>query len=240
MPNSWGAVLLGAPEDLEDWAFALQPPYDPYVEWVDHDGRYAVLKSAAFDILNSTYEVRDRAQFLLQQLQGSMMLRGEDSALTLGPIATFLADGRLSFHHFLAVETGIKIRSRVGRPTITVKDASGNIVPPPPPPPSTAQVWTGLAQQDPLIADLLTHFGRADNWYDIYKTWELAKKRLGGEHKALKKLDVGQRAKVMSSTANFYRHATTERPSEMLELSQAREVLAAIVKQVLQHAADGG
>jgi hypothetical protein len=67
----WGAALLGEPTDLEDWAYTLQEPFDP---WVEIHGAETMLRSASFDELESAIEVRDRAAALIERLNGAVAL----------------------------------------------------------------------------------------------------------------------------------------------------------------------
>ena len=209
--TSWCVVLEGAIDDLDDWAWFLKPPFDPNVTWLDQAGaRHAISRAAAFEGLNTSQEVYDRALLLVERLAGGMMLVGEPSKMKVGAVAEFRADGRVGFCHVLVAQNLVTGRPRFGRPILTVRNAEGQIIPRAPPSASPVQVWSALAADNDVVADMLTHFARADNWFDLYKTWELAKKRIGGEHtRRWKAVTAGLRAKAMSSTANFYRHATT-------------------------------
>jgi hypothetical protein len=242
MPNPRGILLLGSAEDLEDWTWAFRPPAEPQLVWVERDGaRHAVLKTTAFGDLDNDQEVYDRAVPFVERLNSSMALSGQKTKVEVGGVAEFRSGEDVRFNHFLSVNEVVTLRVRVGRPTITVTDTEGNVVPPDPPSRSEVQVWSALADTDDIVAEMLIHFGRADNWYDLYKTWELAKKRVGGEHtKAWGEITEGLRAKDMSRTANFFRHATTPRPEVMLEFEGARAVLRHIVHNVMKRVADVG
>ena len=45
-------------------------------------------------------------------------------------------------------------------------------IPPSPTVPSEVQAWATLADDDELLEDALIYFGRATDWFDIYKTLE--------------------------------------------------------------------
>jgi hypothetical protein len=67
------------------------------------------------------------------------------------------------------------------RAAAVVLGSDGNPLPHPPPQPSQPQVWNELAELEDDLSDLLEQFGRADNWYDIYKTIEIAAHVVGGK-----------------------------------------------------------
>jgi hypothetical protein len=73
----WGVIVQGEPTDLEDWAYTLKEPFNP---WVEVNGDQTVLRSALFDELKSAAEVRDWAimmrLFILDGRQtGSMFIK---------------------------------------------------------------------------------------------------------------------------------------------------------------------
>ncbi len=82
---------------------------------------------------------------------------------------------------------------------------------------------------------MLAFAGRADNWFDIYKAVELAKK-LAGDTNKLRTL-LGSSAKEcenMWRTANSHRHARdTQKPEVLTTLADAKPLLAFIVRSVL-------
>jgi hypothetical protein len=119
-----------------------------------------------------------------------------------------------------------------------VRDAKGNVIPPPPPPPPEAsriQRWIKAAEENNDIADILVFAGRANNWFDIYKTVELAEKMAGGQAKLRGLLGECRRDyERMRNTANSYRHARYNNPPPILTtLEEARSLVTHIVKTVL-------
>jgi len=109
------------------------------------------------------------------------------------------------------------------------------LIPPPPPQPSDAQKWLQLAEKNDLIAELLDHFGRADNWYDIYKTIEVAEKVVSGE-RALQGVmgSAAQDLKDMRTSANSHRHFDGHKPAKPFSLSESKSLLAQVVRAALQ------
>lgn len=78
------------------------------------------------------------------------------------------------------------------------------------------------------------HFGQADNWFDIYKTIEIAEDLAGGEHALQKLLGTDAKAaKNLKASANFFRHAKAYRPANLLTLAKAKPLLAHLVRTVL-------
>jgi hypothetical protein len=115
MPKvGWGAVVLGEPTDLEDWAHVLKEPFDP---WVEMHGTETVLRSASLDELESASEVRDRSIAQIERSQGS-------KPLLFGGVIQFAPDGRLHrtiFAEMVAFEAGDKLRA-----TVTVTGPDGD------------------------------------------------------------------------------------------------------------------
>jgi hypothetical protein len=119
-----------------------------------------------------------------------------------------------------------------------VQDAEGNIVPPLPSTPSAVHIWSSIADQNDLVADMFTRFARADNWFDIYKTWEVARKLVGGEKsKTFKSCVHGLKSEDMKRAADYHRHANRPPPPAIMELEEARSVLKHIVHNVMKHVA---
>jgi hypothetical protein len=141
MPKvGWGAVVLGEPTDLEDWAHVLKKPFDP---WVEMHGTETVLRSASLDELESASEVRDRSIAQIERLNGAMALSQGSKPLRFGGVIQFAPDGRLHrtiFAEMVAFEAGDKLRA-----TVTVTGPDGKPVPPPPPQPSEVQRWVAIA-----------------------------------------------------------------------------------------------
>ena len=101
------------------------------------------------------------------------------------------------------------------------------------------QKWFREAENDDVRAELLVHLNRSDNWFDLYKSMELARRlfadRDGLEH-ALS--DHWTEWKRVSQTANCYRHAPDPKrnalPARPVTFEEAREfVLSAVRDHVL-------
>jgi len=85
------------------------------------------------------------------------------------------------------------------------------------------------------VADFLIFFGDADNWFDLYKTIEMAEKIGGGEHALTA---IFPRLKLAKTTANSHRHARRHQrgyvPPTPLSFGDAYEVVRDVVSAVLE------
>lgn len=128
-------------------------------------------------------------------------------------------------------------RIRGGDLTVRVIGADGRVKEAPPAE-SDAQRWNALAACNDDVSDLLDHFGRADNWYEIYKTIEFCGIVIGRGQKRMHSLwralrDLGKEAEALYTSANYYRHARTHRPNKLHSLAEAKPILDAVVRRTL-------
>ncbi len=229
----WYAQLDGEDFDLEDWRHSLNEPFDPVAEQLP-DGK-TVLRSSDFDDLDDASEVRERALVLIARMNGAIGLWNSARPVRFGGVIRIDEQGRQHawvFGEMAAVEMGRCIM----RATAVLLGPDGKPLPPPPPQPSQPQAWNRLAEQNDDISDLLDHFGRADNWYDIYKTIEVAAHLVDGKHRLWKIAQPETKAcRNLDQNANFYRHARgVKRPDQPLSVSEAKPLLAWLVRAVLE------
>ena len=227
----WYARLQGEDVDLEDWTYSLDEPFDPVALKLPNGE--TVLRSADFEGLEDASEVRERALVLIGRLNGALNLWNDVRPVKFAGVYRIDDDGNQHawvFAEMAAMELG----RCVMRATAVVLGSDGKPVPPPPPAPSRPQDWNRLAEENDDISDLLDHFGRADNWYDIYKAIEIAEQVAGGGHKLWSLLGAEAKAsKNLKASANFYRHAKAYRPPALLSLAKAKPILAHVVRTVL-------
>jgi hypothetical protein len=229
----WIAQLTGHEFDFQNWEQSLRPPFDPWCERIPRDGGFVwALRSCSFDHLQSADEVRERAVPLIQRLNGALGVAGETDPLAFYGVGRI--DNNGGFH--LTVFAEVHERGRaIAIATAEVRDAKGKLIPPPPQEASRSQKWIKAAEENDDIADMLVFAGRADNWFDIYKTIELAQ-RLAGDRNQLRLL-LGKSANEcerMWRTANSYRHARdNNRPTLLTTLTEARLFLSLIVRTIL-------
>ena len=226
----WYARLQGEQADLDDWTHCLNEPFDPVALNLP-DGE-TVLWSSEFEGLEDAGEVRERAIGLIGRLNGALSLWTDARPVRFGGV--YKIDEAGNRHAWVFAELVAELGRFVMRATAVLIGPDGKPVPPPPPAPSVPQGWTTLASANDDVADLLDHFGRSDNWYDIYKTFEFAQHIVGSEHKLSRLLgDRWKDAKNVRTSANFYRHAKAHRPSKLATLGEAKPILAEVVRAVL-------
>jgi hypothetical protein len=162
----WAVELLGEKGDIEDFREHLAIPFDPWVEdFSTADGPKVVLRSVNWDGLTEAAEVFRRAAQMLNRLNGEALLfYGDVSPLKLGETIKFGAKGE--GQRIALLSGSIHGKSRV-RAKISTASST--------PQKSTMQRWFQEAETDEARAELFATIGRADNWYDLYKSMELAK-----------------------------------------------------------------
>jgi hypothetical protein len=227
----WGAVVLGEPIELANWASVLKEPFDP---WIEVHGDETVLRSASLDQLTSATEVRDRSIAQIERLNGAMALSQGSKPLRFGGVIQFTVDGRLHrtvFAEMAAFEVGGKMHA-----IATVIGPDGKLVPPPPPQPSEVQRWMAIADGDGLLEDTLIYFGKAVDWFDIYNALECLILRFGGgSERAFLARAWGPEPDVvrLKQTANWARHARRkfDPPQNPMALEDARRLLGQLVRR---------
>jgi hypothetical protein len=236
--SGWGAVVRGDLIDLQIWADELEEPSEPWIETHEDE---TVLRSASFHKSKSAAEVGDRATICIDRLNGLLALTRDARPLRFdGAVIRIDAEGHL--HRTLLVEPG-QYSIRGARARFTVRGADGMPVPPAPPQESEVQKWTKLADSDEWLEDALIYFGRATNWFDIYKALECVMKRFAGEHKFVA-LGWPDASKVdrLKRTANWFRHAKlANKPHpDPMKLPEARLFVGQLLRRALAEAASSG
>ena len=233
----WGVSLKGHPFDLEEWTATLHKPFDPWVERRDReDGEVFILRSGHLDVLETAEEVRERAVPLVERLNGALNLMHQCEPLRFDAVARIDEHWSVALHTYVQL-TGGRMRIRGGVISVTY-GPDGQLRPAPPPVRSAAQRWAEASVNNDDLADLLVHLARADNWYDLYKSIELASTLAGGEHALSKFLETDAVAfKHFATTANYFRHAPghAHRPSIPATFDKARVGVTAAVRRILEH-----
>ena len=240
MPKrSWGAIIRGAPSDLEDWVFVLKEPFDP---WLEVHGDDTVLRSHSLDESSSPEEVRGRALTQIERLNGAIAVSQGTGPIQFDSVVEFLLDGSL---HRTVFGVGVARLGRVKlRAVGQVLGQDGKLLPTPPPQPSEVQSWMTLVDGDALLEDALIYFGRRIDWFDIYKTLECLMLRFGGGEKAFLALNWAPADEVerLKRTANWARHARRrfDPPENPMALNDARELTAQLLRRALVEAHRAG
>jgi hypothetical protein len=102
------------------------------------------------------------------------------------------------------------------------------------PKPTVIQEWMATAGRNSALNRALIYFGRGDNWFDIYKTYEALRKNAGGESKIKQKSwYVAPETNKMTHTANaLHRHAAGifGVPAAPMSLDEARQLIANYIR----------
>jgi len=230
---AWGALLQGASEDIADWTEVLKPGFDP---WIETHGADTVLRSPVLDGLETASEVHDMAGALIDVLKGAVALSQRAGSLKCAGVAELSSDGKLHKHGFASthIEFGRFRMHAVG----VVLGPDGKPLPPPPAQPSEVQNWSATAQSHVLIEDALIYYGRATNWFDIYKALECLILKFGrGREKIFKELGWAPKNEIcrLERTANWHRHAQRKyrRPPSPMPIQEARSLLGALLRRAL-------
>jgi hypothetical protein len=193
-----------------------------------------VLRSASLDELESSIEVRDRAIAQIERLNGAVSLSQGAKPLRFGGIIQFDSDGKQ--HTTMFAEMGVMEVQSKFRATAIVIGQDGKPVAPSDPQPSDVQRWSMAVENDDLLDDALVYFGRATDWFDIYKTLECLILRFGGEA-AFLKLGWADEAEIgrLKRTANWARHAKRQfaPPKNPMALKEAQSLLAQLMRRAL-------
>ena len=231
----WYARLEGEDVDLDDWLQSFNEPFDPVALKLPNGE--IVLRSADFDDLTEASDVRARALILVSRMNGAISLWNGAQPVRFAGVYRIDESGKQ--HAFIFAEMAAMEFGRcIMRATAVVLGPDGKPISPPPPEPSAPQKWNRLAEKNDDVSDLLDHLGRANNWYDIYKTIELAAHLVGSKHRLWRLADTqALTLKNLDRTANFYRHARgATRPAHPFTLNEARPLLAWMVRTVLDRA----
>jgi hypothetical protein len=236
MPKpGWGAGIRGEATDLEDWAFSLKEPFDP---WVEKYGSETVLRSASFDELTSADEVRDRAAELIERLNGALALSANSKQLRFGSVIQISLDGKLHRKMYIEPVT-FEARGKLGAAAMLI-GPDGKLKPEIPPQPSDVQRWSAVAENDELLDDALIYYGRATNWFDVYKTLECLIQRFGPGEREFLAFGWASDTEIsrLKRSANAARHAkrSFEPPKNPMTLKEARILLEELMRRAFEQA----
>jgi hypothetical protein len=211
--------------------------------WVETHDSETVLRAILLDELGSAGEVRDRAIAFIDRLNGAMAVSHDSRPVRFKAVIRFTPDGRLH-RTFLVEPVKFEGRGFVHPPAVTVIGPDGQPVALPPPQPSEVQRWSEIADQETWLDDALIYFGRATDWFDIYKALECLLDRYGGET-AFVKLNWAPAGEVrrLKQTANSFRHANRKKhqpPPNPMNLTEARALLGQLLRRALEEAAKQG
>lgn len=223
----WGVSIEGDPLDLEDWAENLKPQFEPWVEKHDEE---TVLRSAAFDELDSSDDVYQIGLAYIDRLNGIFALVHQTGPVRFRSILQFTADGKkhLTLSPATASAAG---RARV-RGISGAIDADGK---PLPAVASEVQRTVAIVQDDELLDDAVTYFSRGASWFDIYKALECLELWASKASKSLSEWESNSEIKLLKQTANWARHAKKkfDPPKKPMRMKDARELLARLLRRAM-------
>jgi hypothetical protein len=209
---------------------------------VDDQGHYLSF-STPDELFHDGGGLYDAASRLLRQVNG--VARAREGDFRPVDLTGHFSDKTGQQHH-VALADSAEVRGRAFHAVIAT---SGEQPPAPPPPPPPGPDYIQLAQVHPDVAEALEILGKPDappNFGDLYKVLEIVSKNVTGLPGLkglpnLKKLGWVPPAQLEAFTASANhqgisgdqaRHARMEgtpRPENMMTLSEARQVIGALV-----------
>lgn len=238
--TQWLAALMGHPVDLEKWESELRHPHDPACERHLHAGeRKLFLNSQTFQSCQTAEQVLLRAERVVSRLNGGIRAIYRGGPVVVWAIGHLDAQGAVQMTQFAYTNETMQPHDSIKvflSGTAEQGDAE-NVHPPVAPPESAPQRWLGAATTDERVANLLDLGAKADNWIDIYKTYEAAKKLVGGEDKlhALLGSESGS-AERLRRTANTHRHANPLPDPNPMPLNEATVLIGRLLVAAMRNA----
>jgi hypothetical protein len=234
----WGVELRGHSFDLEDWEDDLKPPFDPSVVALPNqntpDVLIRVLQSTSFEACTSPSDVREIAVPLVRTLSGLIGVRRGAMPVTIGTVLEFRADGSWNSYAFIE---GAHLVGRSKARGVGVVVIGG--VPQEPAPPTASYAQSLIEDLSDDLRSALRYYDMADNWYDLYKSYEAVLSHLNPRNDAramdkLKKLGfTHQELKGLKGSPQHYRHHKTDAPL-VFNLNEAKALTRRILDAVLQ------
>lgn len=229
--HDWGINLKGHQSDLEDWCDILHSPFDPYVEVLQKDGQVMfVLYSQDLQGCIDPSHVRDLAVPLLRQLNALASIERKSHPLEEDGIVERDVDGNILGRHCLVVGT-VRVRSRA-RGTATAIDARTGEAIHQPPRPSFTQLALINAPEE--LKEALEHFGRADNWHDLYKAFEAIENVCGERGNIVRRCNVTRgEVTTCARNLNFHRHHRPELLPIVWDFKTSKKFVAGLLRTLL-------
>jgi len=222
--------------DLKDWGEDLPPPFDSSVAVLsDKDNptvHVRVLRSTSFDTCTSAFDVRAIAIPLVRTLSGLIGVRREAMPVAFDGLIQLMDDG--SWKRYTLGEANQMMRSPKTRATASVGGDNSSSAPATP---SYAQLTIQGLSDDLRAA--LSYYDMADNWYDLYKSYEAVLSHLNPRNEArakdkLQKLGLTyHELRGLKGSAQHHRHHETDAPNDFT-FHEAKALTRRIIDAVLQ------
>jgi hypothetical protein len=162
--------LEATERDRATWLELFEPPFDPFVEFVEQEGRsFFLLKADSLSELTTSRQVYDAAKLLIRQMNSIVVGMIGKSEVRVGGTCV-RRNGRLVGDAHIELET-VHFQVGFGSPTIQVFDSSGKLIERPPEP-TTAQKRIKIALAHEAISNALLYCGPDPDWFDLYKAFE--------------------------------------------------------------------
>ena len=239
MPTSerefWAVELLGDDHAIECWEHSLREEGDRYAYVIRHPNcTPPLLRCSDFDAMAHAREILPRARVLVDEINGAIRATRGCDRVNLGNVIEARKDGlvnRTLFAEMFASE------NRFG-PGIVHVDGQTNSSPKP----SIAQRWLKAASHNDLASELLMHFGKGKDWYDLYKAYECLRaiwERDNQLQRVIHKPNKGE-FRRFTHTANFYRHgadhaARKNPPKVPMAILEADAFIEARLIEAMEH-----
>lgn len=197
--DGWAIVIDGDEFDLADIEENLQPPSSPWIEsYIDQDGRTKRrLRSADWAKLD-VHEVHQDAERIIKLLHGvALLLDASAQPFALGTMS-HSQGGKETQVIYVATDI---MHIHDGRVRVVTSSNNQSRI-------DFRNLMAG-AEIDAAKADTLTFVTRSNNWFDLYKSMETARKVAGGENGIKKLLGAAdfRKWKAVWQMANCMRHA---------------------------------
>lgn len=235
----WGLEIEGHPFDLEDWESALRPfsPDDHFIDRVmPPDGREAfVLRSIELDQAANSGDAQKIGEALHRRLDALFQTLRAMDRTRAGAIYRF-KEGQDPTRIVQGTMHAVMPRFRArGRALAFGPD--GKELPPPKPKPSDVQRALKLcsAEAKRHLEDAIVAFGRADNWYDLFKAFEA----IGFQAGKGKMVEWGwtDQAAIdrFKDTCHHHRHYKVKLPSNPPTFEEAKSFVRGLLIRALSH-----
>jgi hypothetical protein len=236
----WLVALKGHPIDLERWETDLKPPYDPACERHVIAGESVLcLHSRLFQRFHAAEQVLPKAEQVVALVNGAIRAKHGGGPVVLWAIGQLDALGLPRMTQFAHVDETLRAHETVAVfLNGTAEQGDAEIVYPPVAPlESVSQRWLTAAITDERVAQLLSLGGKADNWIDIYKAYEAAKRLTGGQDKLHALLgNEASRAELLRRTANTHRHADAPPVPKPMEINEAIVLIGRLLVAAMKDA----
>lgn len=216
----WSLLLEGDEADLSDCLRIFDDPDGPKVQ--TDDGGY-VLRAIEIDKHSDADSAYLEAEEMLARMNGARLLHHQGRPIRL--------QGSMVSHH---QNGGRGAVIRVSGLEMTVRGGVVRFPGPQGSPPDPSIVDLRRSRAFETRADALVFFGRADNWFDLYKAYEAIKASVPRNKLSSAGLIKDRKTEdELTQTINKYRHAYTSYQGPYLSFREAKALVADALKKLL-------